>query len=531
MGNEHDDGSLEIEIVREPGDDTDAAFASRGLVGQASATRRIFVVSGAKGGVGKTTLATNVALYLATIGRQVVVVDADPEGANAHTMLGVDPPRPVLSPYVGLREVEHEPLIESPVPGLKLMHGGLDEPARGQHRRSSFRALRRAIDEIDAQFVVVDVGAGTDPGRMDLWLSADVPLFVSVPDPTAVENTYRFMRAAFARQLCNEAPNREVRRQLLSRLRAMGNTPAPVDLARRLEAAGDPLADHVRDVMARFRFPLVLNQTRLRSDWELGDAMRTAVRRRFSIDLDYLGHVDHDDHVWNCLRMRRPLLVESAGTKASKSIERMARRLLNPNQHRRAARPDVPPESHHDLLEVDRGATEEEIRRANKRIRDIYGEGSLCCYGLFDEASLISLRARVEEAYDVLLDPARRKPYELSVFPYEPEPEQWSGGHQNDDPKPPAPVITPDTEFSGPLLRAVRESQGMDLREISQRTKIGTGYLQAIEQDDFGQLPAPVYVRGFVTEVAKCLRLNANQVSRTYLRRLKRHEDEQEKLS
>ena len=496
--------------------------------------QRVLVVAGAKGGVGKTILAANVAVYLATIGRRVVLVDAEPEGANLHACLGVAKPGRAAASQLLREEVGDRgelPIVETAVPGLRLLHAGLDEPLRGSRRTTSRRGLRRMIDRIDVEYFVVDVGAGTRRSLLDYFLEAHVSLFVTVPEPTALENTYRFIRAAFARHLCASAPDRETRRRVVERLRSMDNTPAPLDLARRLEAAGDPLADLVRATMDRFTFRFVLNQSRLRADLELGDAMRSAVRRRLGVDVEYLGYVDYDDTVWSCVRMRRPLLVESPGTKAAKSIEKVARRLLAIDQSKHAPRRvrAVPPESHHDLLEVDRGATDEEIRRAHKRAKEIYGPDALSCYGLFDHQAMDSLRARLEEAYDVLLDPARRRPYELSVFPPDPEPVPAPAEDESDEPKPPPPVITPDTEFTGPLLRAVRESQGVDLRDVSQRTKVGRGYLEAIEGDDFGSLPAPVYVRGFVTELAKFLRLDAAQVSRTYIRRYKRHIEERGK--
>ena len=101
-----------------------------------------------------------------------------------------------------------------------------------------------------------------------------------------------------------------------------------------------------------------------------------------------------------------------------------------------------------------------------------------------------------------MLDPARRRPYELSGFPPMPEPE-LRPEVRSDEPLPPAPVITPDTEFTGALLRAVRESQGITLRMVSNKTKIGMNYLEGLEADDYTALPAEVYVRGFVTEFAK----------------------------
>jgi flagellar biosynthesis protein FlhG len=81
--------------------------------------------------------------------------------------------------------------------------------------------------------------------------------------------------------------------------------------------------------------------------------------------------------------------------------------------------------------------------------------------------------------------------------------------------------IGPDTEFSGGLLRKVRESLGLELADISRTTKIARSHLQAIEDERFGELPALVYVRGFLVEFAKQVRLDPVQVQKTYLRRLR----------
>jgi flagellar biosynthesis protein FlhG len=484
----------------------------------------VLAVSGAKGGVGKTLFAANLALYLATIGRRVLLVDADAGGANAHTMLGVDRPRGTgLPPEFG-------PVVDTPVPNLRLMRAGLDRPATGGSRsvRRSRLLERLRTAEGDHEFVVVDLGAGTESTIVDFYLGADLGVFVTLPEPTAVENTYRFLRAAFARRLRGAAPTREDRLSLLSSMAELGGTPPPVDLLERLAARGDPLAPLVEAEMGRFVPRLVLNQTRVRADLELGDAMRSVTYRRFGLELDYLGHIDFDDTVWSCVRSRRPLLVESPGTKASKSIEKISRRLLAVDGAKARARPlrTAPRGTHHDLLEVDRGATDEEIRRAYKRAKEVYDPAGIACYGSFDAAEIERLRVRLQEAHDVLLDPARRKPYELSVFSEPAAPEQVAVDEDAAAPLPPAPEITPDTELTGAVLRAVRESMGLDLRDISARTKIGVPYLRAIEADDFASLPALVYVRGFVSEVAKVLRLDREQASRTYVRRYRRFLEE-----
>jgi flagellar biosynthesis protein FlhG len=81
--------------------------------------------------------------------------------------------------------------------------------------------------------------------------------------------------------------------------------------------------------------------------------------------------------------------------------------------------------------------------------------------------------------------------------------------------------IGPETEFTGPLLRKVRESHGVELADICAKTKISKVHLEAIEEEHFAALPAAVYVRGFVAELAKFLRLDPPQVQRTFLRRMR----------
>ena len=479
---------------------------------------RVFVVSGGKGGLGKTVLAANLGVYLASVGRRALLVDADTQGANAHTLVGVPGP---------LARRSHDP-IETPVPGLRLLHTGADEGLSALRRKKSTRALFDELATFPAiDYAVVDLGTATSRAAIAAMLRADMAILVTLPEPTALESTYRVIARAFLARLLGRA-TRPDRLVIAARARQLGGSPPPHDLWRSLEDDGHPLADEVRAAMEAFRPGLVLAQTRLRADLDLGDAVRSTVRRRLGITLEYLGHVEYDDTVWTCVRNRKLLLVESPGTKAAKNIEKIARRLLAiESGKRRTVARAVPPESHHDLLEVDRGATEEEVRRAYKRSREVYAQGALATYGLFEPHEIEALRARLDEAHDVLLDPARRRPYELSVFPPSPEHDEPvpSSGH-GDEPLPPAPELTPDTAFTGAILKAVRESRGVKLDEISARTKVGIAYLIAIEADDFASLPAPVYVRGFVGELAKYLRLDAAQVARTYVRRLRRTVEE-----
>jgi flagellar biosynthesis protein FlhG len=183
----------------------------------------------------------------------------------------------------------------------------------------------------------------------------------------------------------------------------------------------------------------------------------------------------------------------------------------------------------YDVLWTHRGASDEEVRRAYKRQRDVFQVGSLALSSLLTDEQILVERGRVEEAQKTLLDPVRRRSYDLSFFP-----DASAETTQREDHLDEARLaeqamlreqlaheIHAETEFTGALLKRVRESQGILLEEIGRTTKISMAHLRAIEEDAFENLPAEVYTRGFVGQVAQLLRLDATQATRTYIRRMR----------
>jgi transcriptional regulator with XRE-family HTH domain len=69
----------------------------------------------------------------------------------------------------------------------------------------------------------------------------------------------------------------------------------------------------------------------------------------------------------------------------------------------------------------------------------------------------------------------------------------------------------------GTWLRSQREHRDVSLREIADETRISMRYLQALEEDRFDILPAPVFARGFLREYARFVGLDADEVVTFYM--------------
>ncbi len=496
--------------------------------------RHVIAVGGGRGGVGKSTLAVNLGVYLAQLGRSVALVDADPMGAELHTMLGVPlPPTPAASEDGDEDELSSVP---TPVPGLRLLPQGYVRGSTTPLRPGRKPRWARRLRQLDFDYVLLDLGGGTGPATLDLFLGADLGVCATAPDPPGVEATYRFCRALFVRRIRRMLIKDRFRSRLVERAHAeLEALPAPQDLVRAIARYDSVVGELAATELSKIRPRLVVNGTRLRNDTDLGPNMCDMARRYLGIDLDYVGNVEQDDSVWLSVVRRRPLLIDSPTSKSARNIERIARRVLALATTRDPSRepapiPLVPAEpTLYDLLWTHRGSTDEELRRAYKRQREIYQPGSLALTSLLDDRGLARELTRVEEAHDTLLDPLRRRAYDISTFPeLEAQAAPRSAAldaalaaerdmlcHEL------TREINPETDFTGSLLRKVRESQGVEIEEIAGKTKIAAAHLRAIENEDFAELPAMVYTRGFVREVAKYLKLDPAQVTKTYLKRMR----------
>jgi transcriptional regulator with XRE-family HTH domain len=89
--------------------------------------------------------------------------------------------------------------------------------------------------------------------------------------------------------------------------------------------------------------------------------------------------------------------------------------------------------------------------------------------------------------------------------------------YRKPDPPPKPYEVPPGVEFNGDLLRQVRMARGVTLVQVSERTRISVRHLENIEGDRYDQLPATVYLRGFLTSLSRELGLDALRVAKSYL--------------
>src|SRR5438093_5222358 len=271
----------------------------------------VWAVGGGKGGTGKSLVAASLGIHLAQMGRRVILVDGDLGAPNLHTILGMDPPPLALRDFIKRRFDSIETVVfETGVERLSLISGARNSLDIESLKHFQKTRLLRVLLGLPADVVLLDLGAGTSLNVLDLFSLADRGLMVILPEPTSVENCYRFLRAAFLRRLYHLG--RTLGYQsiidlvMARRYQSDDGPPSEIleEIARIDSCAAEALSSHVEAFVPH----LVINQVRSHEDESLGEPMAWVSERLVRVPIHPSRGSPCDPTLVQCVKGRRPYL-------------------------------------------------------------------------------------------------------------------------------------------------------------------------------------------------------------------------------
>ena len=307
---------------------------SRGL---ATPKAHIVAIGGGKGGIGKSFISSSLSIFFANMGLRTVLIDLDLGAANAHTVLGEPQPKVGLSDFVNEKVND---LLNVSVPtrfaNLRLISGAndvLDMADLDEDKRSR---LMSAIFNLDADCIILDLSAGTHSTTLDFFLMAEDKIVTVTPDPSSIENGYRFMKSAFFRRLKRFEHQLELSKEienLLKNSESLG-IKSPGDLLAKIQEIQPEKGKELITRMSRLEFTILLNQARNHKDSEVGHSVKSITQRYFGLPTSYAGHVDYENTVWQALRKKKHLIIESPMSSLYSQLLAISRDLVQKQKRR-----------------------------------------------------------------------------------------------------------------------------------------------------------------------------------------------------
>lgn len=218
--------------------------------------------------------------------------------------------------------------------------------------------------------------------------------------------------------------------------------------------------------------------------------------------------------------------------------------------------------NYYEVLEVPTNASSDDVHKGYLRAKNAYSQDSLALYSLMTKDECDQIIDLIDEAYSILSDPDKRRLYDearginqdINYRNSKPSSQQDQDSTHNLRGTPQTTQhnnmskivakkrfdltynvdqemekrIEAATDFNGAFLQEIREYKGVDIPRMSDMTKVSKTYIRHIEEQAYDKLPAAAYVRGFVYQFAKCLKLNPDLVANSYIYNMKKSLEEAE---
>ena len=156
---------------------------------------RVICVTSGKGGVGKTSIAVNIAISLAKKGLRVLLVDADFGLSNVDVMMGVTPPYDLSHVIRGTKKVR-DIVAEGPG-GVSVVSGGSGMSDLLNITESQLAKIMDHLLSLEdiADIIIMDTGAGITPLIVRMIAAAEETIIITTPEPTAIMDSYALCKS------------------------------------------------------------------------------------------------------------------------------------------------------------------------------------------------------------------------------------------------------------------------------------------------------------------------------------------------
>jgi flagellar biosynthesis protein FlhG len=264
----------------------------------------IWAIGGGKGGTGKSFLTSSLGMKLALAGKRVTLIDGDWGGANLHTFLKIKKPRYSLTDFFE-RKIPLSDIIQSTdIPNLRFVTGDIRSLDTVGIKYAQKLKLYRHIKNISADYVLLDLGAGSGYNTIDTFLVADKLIAVILPEVTAIENLYLFIKKVLFRKLnmllgehgLKDAAKKAWKERITKDIKNIR------ELIRHIKDMSPEIAAIVDRTLTDFKLYLVMNQVKKDRHIDTGFSTKSVINTYFGIDCRYIGYIRYSEFFWKFVK-------------------------------------------------------------------------------------------------------------------------------------------------------------------------------------------------------------------------------------
>lgn len=293
---------------------------------------QVIPIASGKGGVGKTLVAANLAIALGQAGKKVALADVDLGGSNLHVILGIAGIKVGIGSFISNPSIKFESIIyPTDYKNLFFLPGDSEIPGLANLRSSQKKKLLRNLFAMDFDYLIMDLGAGTNYNTIDFFLSSGQGIIVTMPALTATLNAYIFIKHSIFRIMDTSFLRNTPARAYMDRLRENSAAIQKIYIPKLLETIKTEDPDSYKRFMEKikdFAPLLVFNMVEDPKQVAIVEKLRKSCQQYLGLDLEHLGIIYRDELQSIAINSRIPLIVYKPRSVLSQAIYRIADKIM-----------------------------------------------------------------------------------------------------------------------------------------------------------------------------------------------------------
>jgi flagellar biosynthesis protein FlhG len=257
---------------------------------------KLWSIGGGKGGTGKSLISLGLGISLARLGKKVILIDGDLGGANLHTLMGVRYPHVTLEHFL-LKKVKRleDTIIQTQVEGIGLICGADDLLGAANPTYSQKVRLLNQIEALPAQYIVLDLGAGTAFNLLDFFNCSPGRIILFSPQTTSLQNAYGFIKSALYRKISREfSKDEEIINILYPGGEEVGGIGTVSELLAQVKEKAPGQYDRLCRLLADYHIYLLINLVKSNTDLKTPEIIRSVCTDFLNLHAELMGHVPYD---------------------------------------------------------------------------------------------------------------------------------------------------------------------------------------------------------------------------------------------
>ena len=264
----------------------------------------IWAIGGGKGGTGKSFVTSNLGMILAYSGKNITLIDADLGGANLHTFLKIKKPRFSLTDFFERKVPLSDIILPTEIPNLRFITGDVRSLDSTGVRYTQKIKLYRHIKNLSGDYVLLDLGAGSGHNTIDTFLIADKMIVVTLPEITAIENLYMFIKKVLFRnlnQLLGDHGLKDEARKAWQH-RKTKDIKNIKELIQHIKEISPDIKALVEKTLSQFKLYIIMNEVKNDQEIEMGFSTKSVLHKYFEIDARYVGYIHYNEFFWKFVK-------------------------------------------------------------------------------------------------------------------------------------------------------------------------------------------------------------------------------------